>query len=56
MAPDWNTLSERDLFTIVTKTPASEARDTTIWLVVFEGQPYIRSGDATWRPRQSAWN
>ena len=47
-APDWNAAAVEDTVEIVTKNEDGSARETTIWLVVVDGQGYIRTGNTRW--------
>lgn len=47
-AVDWARHAEADTVTVVTFPEEGEPRETTVWLVVVEGQGYIRTGSTRW--------
>jgi hypothetical protein len=46
--PDWNAVADVQEVQVVTQDEDGEERDTTIWLLVMEGQGYIRTGGTRW--------
>jgi len=48
--PDWKNFADLDTIQVVTRDDDEEhtLRETTIWLAVYEGQGYIRTGATTW--------
>jgi hypothetical protein len=46
--PDWNAIAEIQTVQVSTVDEDDEPRDTTVWLVVVDGQGYIRTGSTTW--------
>jgi hypothetical protein len=44
----WNTLADVDTIQIVSTNPDGTPRETTIWLVVLDGQGYVRSSATHW--------
>lgn len=46
--PDWNALADVQTLEVVTKNEDGTPRETTIWLVVLDGQGYIRTGNTRW--------
>jgi hypothetical protein len=47
-APDWDAVADVDTIEIATRDEDGSPRVTTIWLVVVDGQGYIRTGDTRW--------
>jgi hypothetical protein len=47
-APDWSAAAAADTVEIITKNQDGSARETTIWIVVVDGQGYIRTGSTRW--------
>ena len=47
-APDWSALAEVREIEVLTSDADGSPRETTIWLVVVDGQGYIRTGGTTW--------
>jgi hypothetical protein len=47
-AINWDDLSGVDTVTITTTNADGSPRETTIWLLVVDGDPYIRTGDTHW--------
>jgi hypothetical protein len=45
---DWDAVAEERVPQIVTTDPDGERRVTKLWLVVVDGQGYIRTGDTRW--------
>jgi hypothetical protein len=48
--PDWKNFADLNTIQVVTRDDDEEhtPRETTIWLAVYEGQGYIRTGATTW--------
>ncbi len=47
-AVDWRAHADVDTVTVVTRREDGTLRDTTVWLVVVEGQGYLRTGSTRW--------
>ncbi len=47
-AADWNAMADADTVTIITTNEDGTPRETTIWLLVLDGQPYVRTGSTSW--------
>jgi hypothetical protein len=47
--PDWNAAKDVETVYIVTADEDGSSRETKIWLVVVDGQPYIRTGSTRWK-------
>jgi hypothetical protein len=47
-AVDWNAMADADTVTIVTTNEDGTPRETTIWLLVMDGKPYVRTGSTRW--------
>jgi hypothetical protein len=47
-APDWSALSTVGTIQIASTDPDGAKRDTTVWLVVVDGQGYVRTGGTRW--------
>lgn len=47
-SPDWRAVAATDTVEVVTKNTDGTLKDTTIWLVVVDGQGYIRTGNTRW--------
>jgi hypothetical protein len=47
-SPDWNAVAAVDTVEVLTKNPDGSLRETTIWLVVLDGEGYIRTGNTRW--------
>lgn len=47
--PDWDKLAAVERIEIITHDEDGDARETTIWFAVIDGQGFIRTGDSTWR-------
>jgi hypothetical protein len=45
---DWNAVGAEQTVVILTKESDGAPRETTVWLVVVDGQGYIRTGDTHW--------
>ena len=48
--PDWNALSAVETIEILSENPDGSAQETTVWLVVLDGEGYIRTGNTSWYP------
>ena len=46
-APDWNAIATEDTVAISTTNENGSARKTTVWLVVLDGEAYIRTSRST---------
>lgn len=46
--PNWDKVAEIEQIEIVTHDEDGDARETTIWFVVVDGQGFIRTGGSTW--------
>jgi len=46
--PDWEALADVETLEVVTHDEDGSPRETTIWLVVVDGQGFIRTGGTTW--------
>ena len=46
--PDWEKVKDVGRIQIVTHDEDGDARETTIWLAVLDGQGFIRTGSTTW--------
>ncbi len=46
-APDWNAIATEDTVAISTTNENGSARKTTVWLVVVDGEAYIRTSRST---------
>jgi hypothetical protein len=47
-AVDWSRHADRRTVTILTTAPDGERRDTTVWIVVVDGDAYVRTGGTRW--------
>ena len=47
-APGWAKLADLETVEVVTTDPDGDARTTTVWLVVVDGQGYVRTGSTRW--------
>jgi len=47
-AVDGRQLAHVDTVTVVTADEDGARRETTVWLLVLDGRPYIRTGGSTW--------
>ena len=45
---DWSTVAATDTVEVMTKNVDGTLKDTTVWLVVVDGQGYIRTGNTRW--------
>jgi hypothetical protein len=45
---DWQAVAAVDTIEVITRDADGSERVTTIWLVVVDGQPYIRTGSSSW--------
>lgn len=46
--PDWEEVAEVGTVHVVTQDENGDSRETKIWMAVFEGEGYIRTGGSTW--------
>jgi hypothetical protein len=47
-AVDWQAAAPEETVVILTKEEDGAPRETTVWLVVIDGQGYVRTGDTHW--------
>jgi hypothetical protein len=47
-AIDWNAAAPVEVIEVVTADPDGETRTTKVWLVVVDGEGYLRTGDTRW--------
>jgi hypothetical protein len=47
-SPDWSAVAATDTVEVTTKNADGTLKVTTVWLVVVDGQGYIRTGDTRW--------
>jgi hypothetical protein len=47
-AIDWSSYADEQTVKVVTTNQDGSSRETTVWLVVVEGQGYIRTGKTRW--------
>ena len=47
-AQDWNAVADVDTIEVVTHDEGGAERVTTIWLAVYQGHGYIRTGGTKW--------
>ena len=47
-AIEWDRYSEEGTVTVLTSNEDGSTRETKVWLAVFEGQGYIRTGKTRW--------
>jgi hypothetical protein len=47
-APEWTSLRDVDTVEVLTTDEDGEPRATTVWLVVVDGQGYVRTGGSSW--------
>ncbi len=45
---DWSQHAEVDTIYVLTQDEDGDPRETKIWLLVVDGEPYIRTGGSTW--------
>lgn len=45
---DWSTVQDERVPVVVTADPGGEVRETKIWLVVLDGQGFIRTSETRW--------
>ncbi|HEB90074.1 MAG TPA: DUF2255 family protein [Deltaproteobacteria bacterium] len=46
--PDWNGVADVETVEVLTKDQDGAARETTVWLLVQDGEGYVRTGNTTW--------
>lgn len=46
--PDWEKLKDIGRIEVITHDEDGDARETTIWFAVLDGQGFIRTGSTTW--------
>jgi hypothetical protein len=47
-AQEWNTLADVETIQVVTHDADGATRETTVWLAVYQGHGYIRTGGTRW--------
>lgn len=47
-AVDWSRHADVDTVTVITTTEEGDPRETTVWLVVVDGQGFLRTGSTRW--------
>jgi len=47
-AQDWNAFADIETIQIVTHDEDGKPRDTKVWLAVYEGHGYVRTGGTRW--------
>ena len=47
-AQDWNAVAPVETIQVVSHDADGAVRDTTVWLAVYQGHGYIRTGGTTW--------
>lgn len=47
-AVDWTEHANEDTVVVVTQDEDGSTRETTVWLLVLEGEAYLRTGDSSW--------
>jgi hypothetical protein len=47
-APDWPSVADVETVQVVNQDEDGSERDTTVWMVVVDGQGYLRSGGGRW--------
>jgi hypothetical protein len=47
-SPDWDAVADVGTVEVITHDEDGEARETKIWLVVLDGQGFIRTGSSRW--------
>ncbi len=48
--PDWNALAAVETVEILSENADGSAQETTVWIVVLDGEGYIRTGNTSWYP------
>ena len=48
LAQDWQALADTETIQVVTKDEFGKPRETTVWLAVYDGHGYIRTGATRW--------
>lgn len=46
--PEWEAVADVETIQVLTEKEDGTRRDTTVWLVVVDGQGYIRTGGSSW--------
>lgn len=46
--PDWEQVADVDTVEVVTTNEDGTKGDTTVWLVIVDGQGYVRTGSTRW--------
>ena len=47
-APDWNAVADVEQIEVLTQNEDGSRRETTIWLIVVDGEAHIRTGNTRW--------
>jgi hypothetical protein len=48
--PDWNQLAGVEEIQVLSENADGTRQETTVWLVVLDGEGYIRTGNTSWYP------
>ena len=46
--PDWSKWADLRTVEVISVDKGGQLRTTTVWIVVVDGQPYLRTGGTTW--------
>ena len=46
--PDWSKWADLQTVEVISVDEGGRPRTTTVWIVVVDGQPYLRTGRTTW--------
>ncbi len=46
--PDWSKWADLQTVEVISVDQGGRPRTTTVWIVVVDGQPYLRTGGTTW--------
>ena len=46
--PDWSKWADLQTVTVISVDEGGRPRTTTVWIVVVDGQPYLRTGNTVW--------
>ena len=46
--PDWGAVADVETVEVVTTDEDGSSRETTVWLLVQEGEAYLRTGNTSW--------
>jgi hypothetical protein len=47
-APDWDALADVGVIEVLTRDADGDLRETKVWFVLVEGQPYLRTSRSRW--------